>query len=41
MKNPFLESEFSDFEDAMQYYAAEKYRIGFIITRKIILTGLL
>jgi predicted nucleic acid-binding protein len=28
-----LESEFSDFEDAMQYYAAEKYGIDFIITR--------
>lgn len=28
-----LESEFSDFEDAMQYYAAEKHGIDFIITR--------
>lgn len=28
-----LESEFSDFEDALQYYAAEKYGIDFIITR--------
>ncbi len=28
-----LESEFSDFEDAMQYYAAEKQRIDFIVTR--------
>jgi predicted nucleic acid-binding protein len=28
-----LESEFSDFEDALQYYAAEKHGIDFIITR--------
>ncbi|MBI4764313.1 MAG: PIN domain-containing protein [Deltaproteobacteria bacterium] len=28
-----LESEFSDFEDALQYYAAEKRGIDFIITR--------
>jgi predicted nucleic acid-binding protein len=28
-----LESEFSDFEDALQYYAAEKRGINFIITR--------
>jgi predicted nucleic acid-binding protein len=28
-----LESEFSDFEDVMQYYAAEKHGIDFIITR--------
>jgi predicted nucleic acid-binding protein len=28
-----LESEFSDFEDAMQYYAAEKQGIDFIVTR--------
>ncbi len=28
-----LESEFSDFEDAMQHYAAEKYGIDFIVTR--------
>jgi predicted nucleic acid-binding protein len=28
-----LESEFSDFEDAMQYYSAEKSEIDFIITR--------
>jgi predicted nucleic acid-binding protein len=28
-----LESEFSDFEDALQYYAAEKQGIDFIITR--------
>jgi predicted nucleic acid-binding protein len=28
-----LESEFPDFEDAMQYYAAEKRGIDFIVTR--------
>jgi len=28
-----FESEFSDFEDAMQYYAAEKHGIDFIVTR--------
>lgn len=28
-----LESEFSDFEDAMQHYAAKKYGIDFIVTR--------
>jgi len=28
-----LESDFSDFEDAMQYFAAEKNGIDFIITR--------
>jgi predicted nucleic acid-binding protein len=28
-----LESEFTDFEDALQYYAAEKQGIDFIITR--------
>jgi len=28
-----LDSEFSDFEDAMQYYAAEKHGIDFIVTR--------
>jgi predicted nucleic acid-binding protein len=28
-----LESEFSDFEDAMQYYAAERCGIDFIVTR--------
>jgi predicted nucleic acid-binding protein len=28
-----LESEFSDFEDALQYFAAEKRGIDFIITR--------
>ncbi len=28
-----LESEFLDFEDALQYYAAEKQRVDFIITR--------
>ena len=28
-----LDSEFSDFEDAMQYYSAEKSGIDFIITR--------
>ena len=28
-----LESEFSDFEDALQYYAAEKNGIDFIVTR--------
>jgi predicted nucleic acid-binding protein len=28
-----LESDFPDFEDAMQYYAAEKRRIDFIVTR--------
>lgn len=31
--NKALESEFSDFEDAIQYYAAEKQKIDFIITR--------
>ncbi|OHD65514.1 MAG: hypothetical protein A2176_14085 [Spirochaetes bacterium RBG_13_51_14] len=28
-----LESDFSDFEDAMQYYAVEKQGIDFIVTR--------
>jgi predicted nucleic acid-binding protein len=28
-----IESEFSDFEDALQYYAAEKQGMDFIITR--------
>jgi predicted nucleic acid-binding protein len=28
-----LESEFSDFEDAMQYFAAEKHGVDFIVTR--------
>lgn len=28
-----LDSEFPDFEDAMQYYAAEKQGIDFIVTR--------
>ena len=28
-----LESDFLDFEDAMQYYAAEKHGIDFIVTR--------
>jgi predicted nucleic acid-binding protein len=28
-----LESEFSDFENALQYYAAEKQGVDFIITR--------
>jgi predicted nucleic acid-binding protein len=28
-----LESEFPDFEDALQYYAAEKQGIDFIVTR--------
>jgi predicted nucleic acid-binding protein len=28
-----LESEFADFEDAMQYYTAEKHGIDFIVTR--------
>jgi predicted nucleic acid-binding protein len=33
MVDAALESEFSDFEDAMQYFAAEKKGIDFIITR--------
>lgn len=31
--NKAIESEFSDFEDAIQYYAAEKQKIDFIVTR--------
>ena len=30
-----LDSDFSDFEDAMQYYTAKKFNMKFIITRNI------